>query len=128
MIDTQLLKDRMLEAENLTDNLEDDDAKYLLDWGVSQIPLVTSEAADMEYAGQRLTFLMRTMRIINRIAGNWPDLEPGHLAELLENYIGAYAAKLPESGVDYQPVIAALAGMDIRQAMEYLINWCSSQK
>jgi hypothetical protein len=128
MIDLKILTDRMLETENLTDNLEDDDAKYLLDWGVSQIPFITMETTDMEYAGQRVTFLMRSMRAINRIAGNWPDLEPGQLAELLENYTGAYAAKLPAVETDYQLAISALADMDIRQAIEYLINWCSSQK
>ena len=128
MIDLKLLNDRLLQAENLTDNLEDNDAQFLLDWGVSQIPIITNETLDMEYADQRVMYLMRAMRTINRIAGNWPDLEPGQLAELLEYFTAAYAAALPAAGVDYQSAIFTLAGMDVRQAIEYLINWCSSQK
>jgi hypothetical protein len=128
MIDLKILTSRMLEAESLTDNLEDDDAKYLLDWGVSQIPIIIGETTDIEYANQRVSFLMRAMRTLNRIAGNWPDLEPGQLVELLENYTGAFSAELPAAGVDYQSAVAAVSNMDIRQAVEYLINWCESQK
>ncbi len=128
MIDRKLLTDRLLQAENLTDNLEDDDAQFLLEWGVSQIPVITNETLDAEYADQRVMYLMRTMRALNRIAGNWPDLEPRQLAELLEFFTAAYAANLPAAGADYQSIVAALADMEIRPAIEYLINWCSSQK
>jgi hypothetical protein len=128
MIDKQILIDRLLGVENLADNLEDEDAQYLVDWGVSQVDAVIIGLDDMESADQRVAYLMHAMRAINRIAGNWPDLEPGQLAELLENYTGAYAAKLPAVEMDYQLAISALADMDIRQAIEYLINWCSSQK
>ena len=128
MIDLKILTDRMLETENLTDNLEDDDAKYLLDWGVSQIPIITSEMVDMEHASERVMLLMRAMRTLNRIAGNWPDLEPAYLAELLENYAGAYTVKLPASGADYKSALAAVSEMELRPALEYLIDWCASQK
>jgi hypothetical protein len=128
MIDKKILVDRLLGAENITDNLEDEDAKYLLDWGVSQVDVVIIGIDDKESADQRATYLMHVMRAINRIAGDWPGLEPDQLAELLENYAGAYAARLPAAGVNYQSAVSAVADMNIRQAIEYLINWCSSQK
>ncbi len=36
-MDRQILIDRLLESENLTDNLEDEDANVLIKWGIAQL-------------------------------------------------------------------------------------------
>src|SRR5437016_5998938 len=62
--------DRILEAENLTDNLQDEPANLLLHWGTSRVRSSLKDVADDEQAGQRVNAIMAVMRQINRIVGN----------------------------------------------------------
>ena len=62
--------ERILETENLTDELEDSDANWLLDWGVAWLDDVLEGITDTEAAGDQVNALMAVMRKINVIAGS----------------------------------------------------------
>jgi hypothetical protein len=51
-MDRQTASERITETENLTDGLEDDDANWLLDWGIARVDRllagITDEDADTE--------------------------------------------------------------------------------
>jgi hypothetical protein len=63
--------EQLLEDVSLTADLIDDAAKLLLEWGVSQISAVTQQAEGLssEDLGARLADLRRTLRRINKEAG-----------------------------------------------------------
>src|ERR1041385_8939475 len=85
-MDRQLLIDRLLEAENLTDNLEDDAANTLIKWGIGQIDHLIKGVNDEEVAGDKVNDLMALMRGINSTAGNPSAASQEKLHELLERY------------------------------------------
>ena len=51
--------ERILETENLTDELEDADARWLLDWGIQNLDEVLSSTQDEETAGNKVTLPSR---------------------------------------------------------------------
>jgi hypothetical protein len=89
-MDKQLFIDRILETENLTDELEDADANWLLAWGTGQLDAVLGGVEDETAAGDRVNALMAVMRVINRIAGKYGDLPEDRLMEKLTELNGLY--------------------------------------
>ena len=79
MIDPQNFIDRMLETENLTDALEDEDADYLLNWGVAQLKEKLGKFDDKKDAGEYTNALMSFMRTVNQITGNLESIQPEDL-------------------------------------------------
>jgi len=69
-MDRQHFIDRILETENLTDELEDAEANTLLKWGIGQLDKVLLDIVDEEKAGERVNTLMAVMRKINRMIGS----------------------------------------------------------
>ena len=70
--------DRILETENLSDELEDADANWLLNWGIGQLDVVLKDVIlkdtlELEAAGAKVNALMAVMRKINRICGSYTD-------------------------------------------------------
>jgi hypothetical protein len=126
MIDQQLFVERMLESENLTDELEDDDANWLLNWGIGQIGHVIEVKQDLEAAAERVNALMQFMRLLNRIGGNPASISPGVIPELLERHSAAFGASYSPSEIKCQQVVETLPAMTSRQAMEFIINWASN--
>jgi hypothetical protein len=82
-MDKQIFVDRILETENLTDELEDDDANWLIDWGIGQLDGILDGLEDEEAAGERVTDLMAVMRKINRISGAYASKSQETLVEAL---------------------------------------------
>jgi hypothetical protein len=127
--------ERMLENENLTDELEDPDANWLLDWGSSQMDTVLEGANDSETAGNRANALMAVMRKINRIAGSYADKSPQSLAsdlaalyDLFQQAFGYIRPNVLEAPDAPSPVMAEdaalrLSALDTRQALEFLTRW-----
>src|SRR5262249_5634933 len=69
-MDRQTAIDRITETENLTDGLEDDDANWLLDWGIAQVDGLVTGIKDEDEAGEKLNQLMSVMRTLNQIAAD----------------------------------------------------------
>ncbi len=93
-MDKERFTERILETENLTDELEDTDANWLLDWGITRLDLVLKGAKDDETAGSRVNALMAVMRKINRITGSYsgqsPQMLAGDLSALHDLFVAAF--------------------------------------
>ena len=95
-MDRQTAIDRITETENLTDGLEDDDANWLLDWGIAQVDGLVTGIKDEDAAGEKLNQLMSVMRTLNQIAADRaakpPDALAGDIRTFLERYQQAFGA------------------------------------
>jgi hypothetical protein len=102
-MDTERFVERILETENLTDELEDADANWLLDWGIGRLDRVLRGAEDVETAGTRVNALMAVMRKINRIMGSYADKSPQRLAEDLADLHGLFNAAFGPADAPPEP-------------------------
>lgn len=95
-MDRQTAIDRITETENLTDGLEDDDANWLLDWGIAQVDGLVTGIKDEDAAGEKLNQLMSVMRTLNQIAADRAakptDALAGDIRTFLERYQQAFGA------------------------------------
>lgn len=122
-MDTSRYIDRILETENLTDNLEDDDANVLIDWGVGHLNTVIGESGDEEVAGSQVMALMNVMRSINRIIGNFPIPHPDGLKEFIHSYDNAFATDHSNDFIEHEVIATQLAGMTPSEALLFLLTW-----
>jgi hypothetical protein len=97
----RLAIEMILESESLTDDLQDDEAESLLDWGLAQAEayaLATQEIADEEDArlaiDHGVTTVRQTMRFINDLVAERMDLGDGEMVEKLL-YLISLAKELP---------------------------------
>lgn len=123
MDDLQTLTDRMLESENLTDNLQDQEAQWLLDWGIAELRRLAGEAENDQVLAEKAGALMKFMRGLNRLAGSLPDADPAELARLLESRFAAYGTSRPAEQAAINDAVTALSALPPRQALEFLIGW-----
>lgn len=75
-MDKERFIEQILETENLTDTLEDNDASWLLDWGIGKLDTVLQGITDRETAGRCVSALMAVMRKMNTIVGSYADKTP----------------------------------------------------
>jgi hypothetical protein len=122
MFDPQNFIDRMLETENLTDALEDEDADYLLNWGVAQLKEQLGNIEDSETAGEYTNALMGFMRTVNQIAGNLESIQPEDLVQLGELQKKAFGPGQEPSMDAYGETAARLKLMTPHQSVEYLLQ------
>jgi hypothetical protein len=122
MEDLQNFVDRMLEVENLTDALEDEDAEFFLDWGVAQLKEKLGQIEDSEAAGEYTNDLMGFMRALNQIAGNLAYIQPEDLADLETRRQKALGPKIEQAAAFFSDAAALLQAMTPRQALEYLLQ------
>ena len=122
MIDPQNFISRMLEVENLTDALEDEDANYLLNWGVAQLKLKLGNIEDREAAGEYTNDLMGFLRALNQVTGNLENLQPEGLVQLAERRQKAFGPGQEPAVENYDKAIARLKMMTPRQAIDYLLQ------
>jgi hypothetical protein len=119
--------ERILETENLTDELEDSDANWLLEWGTGQLDRVLQGATDEDTAGGKVNALMAVMRKINRILGSRERKAPQDLVADLEALTGLHAAAFGEARqptpADYTAAAIELPKFPSRQALELLARW-----
>jgi hypothetical protein len=112
----------MLETENLTDALEDDDADFLLNWGVVQLKQKLGEFEDREAAGEYTNNLMGFMRTLNQISGDLENIQPEDLPILAEHRQKAFGPRQESAADTYDEAATRLKGMTPRQALEYLLQ------
>jgi hypothetical protein len=123
MDDLQALTDRMLESENLTDNLQDQEAQWLLDWGITELRRLASEAENDQELSERAGALMKFMRGLNRLVGSLPDADPAELTRLLEARFAAYGTSRAAEQAAIDEAAMALSAMAPQEALEFLIDW-----
>ena len=112
----RLAIEMILESESLTDDLQDDEAGILLDWGLTQAEayaLATQEITDKEETrlalDQGVTTVRRAMRFINDLVAERMDLSDGEMLEKLLHLI-SLAGELPR--------VQALAGKEEEEMLE----------
>ena len=123
-MDEELFTSRLLETENLTDNLEDDDANTLLDWAVGQIKGIISNPLT---AGERVDGLMTVLRKINRLVPDLGARSPqdvaAALAELAQTAEGAFGWTPPAGVEDLQNLAEKLHSASTAEAVQALLDW-----
>jgi len=126
-MEKEIYVERLLETENLTDELEDQDANWLLEWGIARLDRALEGATDEETAGSRVNALMAVMRKINRVAGSRTERTPEDLAEDLTALTGlfeaAFGSARRRAPSEAEAAAARLPGLPTRQALELLIGW-----
>ena len=122
MVDQQNFIDRMLEVENLTDELEDEDAEFFLKWGVEQLKQTLSSVDDAEAAGEYSNNLMGFMRTVNQVAGDLENIQPEDLAPLAEFRQKAFGPGQVLAVETIEDIAGRIKAMTPRQAIEYLIQ------
>jgi hypothetical protein len=125
-VDQQVFIDRMLETENLTDNLEDEDAKALINWGIKQIDPLLNGIQDDDKAHVKIEHLMQLMREINRLAGNPSTASTEKIANLLSAYEQTFDKVHPMSDEEQKAAVEKISGMQPGDAVKYLLEWMKS--
>ena len=126
-MDQQIFIDRMLETENLTDNLEDEDAKVLIDWGIKQIDPLLNGIQDENQAHVKINHLMQLMREINRLAGNPSTASTEKLTDLLSAYEQTFDKAHPMSDEERKASVEKISSMQPGEAVKYLLEWMKSK-
>lgn len=126
-MEKDMFVERMLEIENLTDELEDDQANWLLNWGISRLDQVLQGAADAEAGGDKANALIAVMRKINRMTGARGTAGSETLADDLSALSGLFSAAFGKEYVvtaaKCSLAAARLAKLSPQQAVEYLAAW-----
>jgi hypothetical protein len=121
----QVAIDRITETENLTDNLEDDAAEWLISWGVSQAKTLISGVQSVDDAGDKIDTVMTVMRQINQIAGAPAD-DATQLASDIEAFAALYSQTFnvikPLSVDDYQRTAATITGQTPQEIIQQLLT------
>lgn len=127
-MDEQFFISRLLETENLTDNLEDADANALLDWGVGQIGRLI---ADPLSAGEKVNGLMAVLRKINHLIPDIGVKSPQELAIALADLaqaVGAAFEWTPPSNAAYlQSLAESLRTATTPEAIQALLEWITRE-
>jgi hypothetical protein len=127
-MDRQIFIDRILETENLTDNLEDKDANTLLDWGIAQVDGLIDDALDPESAGARINDLMHVMRGLNSLAGNPTGVSQEAIADLLKRYGMMISGTVQAEEDELRSVAERVSKMQPGEAIRFLIEWLQTKK
>lgn len=127
-IDRQLFVDRILESENLTDQLEDDEADTLLNWGISQIDNLLEDVHDEEAAGEKINQLMHVMRGLNSLAGNPSRASQEAIADLLNRYSKMVGRSVGVEEDERRSVAKNVSEMQPGEAIQHLKEWLHAKK
>lgn len=124
-MDEALAIERITENENLTDGLNDEDARWLLQWGTGHAGELIAGATDDEAAGQKINQLMAVMRSLNAIAADRTVKDSASLAADIRTLRDRYAITFGNVATHSEDEIArlgrALPAMSAREAMRQLL-------
>jgi hypothetical protein len=131
-MDEKIFVERILENENLTSNLVDDDANWLLNWGTGQVKGLIQGIGEMDAAGEKVNALMAVMRKMNRLVGegDWPPVDElvPELQTLADLSAQAFGTSLSMSTTDWEAVANQLTQMTPPQALQFLVERLTSDK
>jgi hypothetical protein len=126
-MNTECFVERILETENLTDELEDAEAQRLLDWGIARLEPLLQGIEDAEIAGGKVNALMALMRKLNRLAGSAVngDLQAleGELVRLDELNRALYPDAAPLDLLACQQGALKLSVLEPGPALDFLLAW-----
>jgi hypothetical protein len=125
-VELQLFIDRLLESENLTDNLDDEAANTLIKWGINQIDHLVKDKDD-EAAGTKVNQLMSLMRAVNSIAGDPSTVSSDSLFKLLDRFAETFDKDHPISENERRTVTQQISRMQPKDAVAYLLKWMDSK-
>src|SRR5450631_495885 len=100
-MDPQRAKERILENENLTDNLDDEAADWLLNWGIGHLNGLVGSIQDEDSAGEKINALMAVMRQLNRIGGilsSVGQVQPDKIETAVREFFASYRLIFPKPG------------------------------
>ncbi len=120
---------RLLETENLTDNLEDGDATVLIDWAVKHVgPIIANPFT----AGERANLLMAVLRKINHLIPDLGIKSPQELsnalADIAKTVEGAFERMPPAGAADLQSLVDRLRPATTSEAIEILLEWITREQ
>jgi len=120
--------DRLLESENLTDQLEDEDANALLDWGIAKIDGLIEGVDDREAAGEKINSLMHLMRGMNSLAGNPSEISPQGLIDLLKRYEQIAGGTIAVNEAEHRSIAEQVSKAQPGEVIRLLTEWLQSKK
>jgi hypothetical protein len=123
----QLAIDRITESENLTDNLDDDSANWLINWGIESARKLIASSTDKEMADVTINRLMAVMRKLNKITANLQNVQIAELQSLTESYQNAFGLTTKHNDDQYQVITSELQKMTPLDAIKYLLNFASDK-
>lgn len=125
-MELQLFIDRLLESENLTDNLDDEAANALIKWGISQIDQLIKDKDD-EAAGNKVNQLMGLMRAVNSVAGDPSTATTQSLFNLLDIFAQTFGKNHMIGNEERKAVVEQISSMEPKDAVDYLLRWMDSK-
>ena len=126
-MDHQVFVDKILETENLTDNLEDKAANSLLKWGTAQVGKLIQGVEDEEAAGAKVNDLMHVMRGLNALAGNPSDVTHEKIADLVNRYM-ALMGDVNVDEAERRSIAERVSKMEPGEAIRFLTEWLQTKK
>ena len=131
-MDEKIFVERILENENLTSSLVDEDANWLLKWGTGQVKGLVQGIGDADAAGEKVNALMAVMRKMNRLVGegDWPPVDEliPELETLAELSAQAFGVPRTRGTADWEAVANQLVQMTPPQALQFLAERFASGK
>ncbi len=131
-MDEKIFVSRILENENLTSSLVDDDANWLLNWGTGQVKGLIQGIGNMDVAGEKVNALMAVMRKMNRIVGegDWPPVDElvPELESLAELSAQAFGTSRAMGAAEWEAVAKQLVQMTPPQALQFLAERFTSDR
>jgi hypothetical protein len=122
-MDKQHFMDLLTETENLTDELQDSDARWLMNWGIYQLEDILHGVEEDETASRRVNALMSVMRKINTMAGSYTHQSlPERVedfADLYDRYVQAFVPTGSQIA-DFQSAAEHIENLSVRQVLEFL--------
>lgn len=126
-MDKQRAVDRILETENLTDNLEDDEANWLINWGVGQVDSLLAGAKDDDEAGEKISQLMDVMRHLNRLIPRRDQAASEDVQAFLDKYQQAFGQAVPHHTDEHAQAAGELADKTPLDAIQHLLNFAGAK-
>ncbi len=131
-MDEKLFVARILENENLTSSLVDEDANWLLKWGTGQVKGLIQGIGDADAAGEKVNALMAVMRKMNRLVGegDWPPVDEivPELETLAELSAQAFGTSHSMSTTEWEAAANQLTQMTPPQALQFLVEKFTSSE
>ncbi|MCE1254311.1 MAG: hypothetical protein LWX83_12285 [Anaerolineae bacterium] len=129
MLKEQLVE-RLLETENLTDELEDSEANLLIGWAIKQIDFILAESGNENEIRSRVNNLTDVMRKINRLVSQRSHISnldwKNNLAELNSLFTGMYVradARGHQPDADFNKSREILPSLTANELLSFLLKW-----
>ncbi|MBX3080396.1 MAG: hypothetical protein KF716_02110 [Anaerolineae bacterium] len=125
-MDAQAAVERLLEMANLTDDLDDEAADHLIEWGANSLRALIAFEDDDQTSGDKLNKVTGLMRAARQIARQAPTSNPQALQHYIQLFLNnateLYPAQAVQRGTEVvQSLADELAGKSPTQAIQQLL-------